>query len=69
MLWSLTFVIAGFDVESTLDLNLDLHVGHSKIPTRNSGMYPMVLCFAGATVQHLVAVATFVSRFGQSTTE
>jgi hypothetical protein len=48
---------------------LDLHLGHSKIPTRNSGVCPVALCFAGATVQHFIAVATFVPQFGQSANE
>jgi hypothetical protein len=52
---------------STLDLNLDLHLEHLKIPARNSGMSPVDLCFAGATVQHLMAAATSVSQFGQLT--
>jgi hypothetical protein len=60
MLRFLTFVFAVFDVESTLDLNLDLHEDSN----RNFGMYSVALCFAGAKVQHLVAVATFVPRFG-----
>ena len=64
-----TFVLNGFAVASTLDLNLDLHLGHSKIPTRNSGVRPVALCFAGATVQHFIAVATFVPQFGQSANE
>jgi hypothetical protein len=46
---------------------LDLHFGHLKIPTRNSGLCPFVVCFAGDTVQHLIAVATSVPQFGQST--
>lgn len=45
-------VFNGFVVDSTFDLNLDLHFGHLKIPTRNSGMSPVALCFAGAIIQH-----------------
>jgi len=61
------FVSAGFAVELTLDLNLDLHLGHLKIPTRNSGITPFAVCLAGDTVQHLTAVVTSVPQFGQST--
>ena len=64
---ALRFVFAGFAAVSTLDLNLDLHLEHLKIPARNSGMSPVDLCFAGATVQHLMAAATSVSQFGQLT--
>jgi hypothetical protein len=46
-----------------------LHFGHSKIPTRNSGILPLAVRFAGATVQHLTAVATSVPQFGQATNE
>lgn len=60
---ALRFVFAGFAALSTLDLNLDLHLGHLKIPTRNSGMSPVALCFAGAAVQHLMAAATSVPQF------
>ena len=52
---------------STLDLNLDLHLEHLKIPTRNSGMSPAALCCEGDIVQHFMAVATSVPQFGQLT--
>jgi hypothetical protein len=62
-----TFVAsAGFAFGATRDLNMVLHLGHSKIPTRNSGISPLAVRLAGATIQHLTATATFVPQFGQS---
>ncbi|MEM3441457.1 MAG: hypothetical protein QXV09_04130, partial [Candidatus Bathyarchaeia archaeon] len=52
----------------TLDLKVDLHSGHLKRPTRNSGITPYSACLAGETVQHLTAVVTVVPQFGQLTT-
>jgi hypothetical protein len=64
----LTFVVSADLVRnSTLDLNLDLHLGHSKIPTQNWGNAPLSPCFLKDTGQLLTAVTTSVPQLGQST--
>jgi hypothetical protein len=64
----LTFAVpAAFTLNSILDLNLDLHLGHSKIPTQNWGNASLSPCFLKDTGQLLTAVTTSVPQLGQST--
>jgi len=51
----------------TLDRKVDLHSGHLKRPTRNSGITPYAACLAGDTVQHLMAAGTVAPQLGHLT--
>ena len=60
-------VPAGSAVGSTRDLNLELHFGHSKIPTQNCGVVFTSSCFLNVTGQLLTAETTSVPQLGHST--
>jgi hypothetical protein len=63
----LTFVVSADSVgNATRDLNLDLQLEHSKIPTQNCGAAPSS-CFLNDTGQLLTGLATSAPQLGHST--